>query len=208
MGGFQSNMTNRKGSRIPSRKALLLLSGGLDSTVLLALTNAQGYNVRTLFFDYGQPTVELEDQFAKKNSARYGATGHTKLVINADILKSRGSFYPGRNLLLLSAAAAFAESEGFPTIFIGLVTVVHSPFFTPEYPDVTPEFLSRVNQTLELGAGMRITVQAPLINVQKPGIFSLAKALGVDPDETISCHFSRGCGECIACIERAYAQQV
>lgn len=197
----------KKGCKIPSRKALLLLSGGLDSTVLLALTKAQGYRVRTLFFDYGQPTAAIEQKFAMKNSAKYGATGHTELSINSNISKRRGSYYPGRNLLLLSAAAAFAESEGFPTIFIGLVTDVHSPIQTPHYPDVTPDFIERVNQTLQFSAGKSILVQAPLIEVHKPGIFSLAKTLGVDPNDTTSCLVGRGCGECASCIERAYAQQ-
>lgn len=196
-----------KGCKIPSRRALLLLSGGLDSTTLLALTTAQGWEVATIFFDYGQPNADIERARAKFCAKEYGSVGHTEAQLPYSLSKRCGSYYPGRNLLLLSAAAAYAESEKLPTIFIGLVVTTHTPWRVPEYPDCGSEFLRQFNETLKCSAGLCLNVLAPLLEVQKPGIFSLAKRLGVDSDHTVSCLVGQACGECQSCVEREFAQE-
>jgi len=185
----------------------MLFSGGLDSATMLALAVAQGFEVVTLYADYGQPNLEIERECAAANSAKYGALDHVEFPIAYPLAKRRGPYYPGRNLLLVSAAAAYAESEGRPTIFIGLVATVDTPYKIDPYPDCSPEFVARANSLLKYSSGMNLHVQAPLIEVQKPGIFSLAEKLGVDPSDTVSCLVARECGECQSCIERFSALQ-
>lgn len=208
MPGSPSNTKTRriKGSKRPSRRALVLLSGGLDSTTALALYVAQGYQVRSIFFDYGQPAAEVERKAAKRNSAKYGTGDHVEIRLDGDLFKSKGSYFPGRNAALLMAAASYAESHGFPTIVLAIVATVSTPWKTVEYPDCSLEFVQAVNSLLQLSAKKHVHVQAPLVDVQKPGVFSLARRLGVDPDDTISCLAGRECGECMSCVERKFAQ--
>lgn len=198
-----------KGSKIPSRRALLLFSGGLDSTTLLALLAAQGYEVRTLFFNYGQPAHLIEKEVARQNSEKYGAVGHDELYLPSQLFIVRGSYWPARNFVMISSAAAYAESRHIPSLFVALVSTVHHPGFSATYPDCSWEFVESINRTLEVGTKGNLVVQAPLYDVQKPGIFRLARSLGVDPDDTFSCLTPvkmQACGRCISCLERTAAQ--
>lgn len=193
-----------KGAKIPSRKALLLFSGGLDSTTLLALLVAQGYEVRTLFFDYGQPALHVEREAAQHNSEKYGAVSHKELIIPSQLFIMQGSYWPARNFVMISSAAAYAESHHIPNLFVALVAVVHHPGFSVEYPDCSWEFVESINKTLEVGTRGNLVVQAPLYDVHKPGILSLAAKLGVDVGDTVSCLTPvkrQACGECVSCAE-------
>ncbi len=208
-GSRQSTHMVGKGAKIPSRKALLLFSGGLDSTTLLALLVAQGYEVRTLFFDYGQPARRAEHAAAEHNSEKYGATGHEALQLPSQLFKVQGTYWPARNLVLISAAAAYAESNHIPSLFTALVSIVLHPGFADEYPDCSCEFIESVNQSIGLGTKSNVVVQAPLYDVQKPGVLKLARALGVDPDDTISCLTPikmQPCGACVSCRELELAK--
>lgn len=198
-----------KGSKVPSRRALLLFSGGLDSTTLLALLVAQGYEVRTLFFNYGQPARRAEHAAAEHNSAKYGAIGHESLHIHSQLFIQRGSYWPARNLVLISAASAYAESHRITKLFVALVATVLNPGFSAEYPDCSWEFVESVNKTLDAGTEGNLVVQAPLYDVHKPGVLSLASALGVDVADTISCLNPvkmQACGDCVSCRELEFAK--
>ena len=198
-----------KGAKIPSRRALLLFSGGLDSTTLLALLVAQGYEVRTLFFDYGQPARRVEYAAAEHNSAKYGAVGHESLELPSQLFKVQGTYWPARNFVMISAAAAYAESRKIPKLFVALVSTVLHPGFSDQYPDCSWAFVETINRTLDVGTKANLVVQAPLYDVQKPGILKLARKLGVDPDDTISCLAPvrmQACGVCVSCRELELAK--
>ena len=165
-----------KGAKVPSRKALLLFSGGLDSTTLLALLVAQRYEVQTLFYDYGQPARHAEREAARHNSAKYGAISHDELELPSQLFIVRGSYWPARNFVMISAAAAYAESRHIPNLFVALVADVLHPGFADRYPDCSWEFVESINKVLDTGTKGNLIVHAPIYDVQKPGVLGMAKA--------------------------------
>jgi len=206
--------------------AVILLSGGLDSTTVLAIASAAGYACNCLSFDYGQKqTVELAK--AEKIAARYGAERH--LILRLDLDKIGGSaltdniavpkdgnperqetipitYVPARNAILLAHAVAWAEVLGAWDIFIGVNAVDYSG-----YPDCRPEFIEAFAQMANLGtrAGVsgaaRFTIKAPLMYLSKAEIIRKGISLGVDYSLTHSCYDPQGtkaCGRCDACILR------
>ncbi|KGO34317.1 MAG: 7-cyano-7-deazaguanine synthase QueC [Desulfoprunum sp.] len=206
--------------------AVILLSGGLDSTTVLAIADAEGYACHCLSFDYGQKqTVELAK--AEKIAARYGAKRH--LILRLDLDRIGGSaltdnivvpkdgnpeqqgtipvtYVPARNTILLAHAVAWAEVLGAWDIFIGVNAVDYSG-----YPDCRPEFLAAFAHMANLGtkAGIsgaaQFTIKAPLMYLSKAEIIKRGLSLGVDYSLTHSCYDPRGtkaCGRCDACILR------
>lgn len=206
--------------------AVILLSGGLDSTTVLAIASAEGYACHCLSFDYGQKqTVELAK--AAQIAARYGARRH--LILRLDLDKIGGSaltddiavpkdghperqetipvtYVPARNTILLAHAVAWAEVLGASDIFIGVNAVDYSG-----YPDCRPEFLEAFARMANLGtrAGVsgtaRFAIKAPLMYLSKAEIIKRGVALGVDYSLTHSCYDPQGmkaCGRCDACILR------
>lgn len=209
-----------------SQQAVILLSGGLDSTTILAIAHAQGYICNCLSFDYGQKqTIELEK--AKKIAASYQVKRH--LILRLDLDKIGGSaltdaiavpkdsqpedqttipitYVPARNTILLAHAVAWAEVLGAWDIFIGVNAVDYSG-----YPDCRPEFLDAFAHMANLGtkAGVggkeRFTIQAPLLRLSKAEIIRKGLELGVDYGMTHSCYDPSGslaCGHCDACLLR------
>lgn len=204
-------------------RAVILLSGGLDSTTTLAIARSLGYSCFCLSFDYGQKqTVELEK--AKAIAIRYQAERH--LILNLDLDKIGGSaltdaievpkngtpgdestipvtYVPARNTILLAHAVAWAEVLGAWDIFIGVNAVDYSG-----YPDCRPEFLEAFAHMANLGtkAGVsgqkKFTIQTPLLRLSKAEIIRKGLALGVDYSGTHSCYDPQGnkaCGRCDAC---------
>jgi len=206
--------------------AVILLSGGLDSTTVLAIADAEGYACHCLSFDYGQKqTVELAK--AEKIAARYGAKRH--LILRLDLDRIGGSaltdnivvpkdgnpeqqgtipvtYVPARNTILLAHAVAWAEVLGAWDIFIGVNAVDYSG-----YPDCRPEFLAAFAHMANLGtkAGIsgaaQFTIKAPLMYLSKAGDHQEGAVIGsrLQPDH--SCYDPRGtkaCGRCDACILR------
>ena len=204
-------------------RAVILLSGGLDSTTTLAIARSLGYSCFCLSFDYGQKqTVELEK--AKAIAIRYQAERH--LILKLDLDKIGGSaltdaievpkngttgdestipvtYVPARNTILLAHAVAWAEVLGAWDIFIGVNAVDYSG-----YPDCRPEFLEAFAHMANLGtkAGVsgqkKFTLQTPLLRLSKAEIIRKGLALGVDYSGTHSCYDPRGnkaCGRCDAC---------
>lgn len=206
-------------------KAVVLLSGGLDSTTVLAMAIAQGYACYCLSFSYGQrQTVELVR--AKENARRMGAVDH--LVLYLDLAKIGGSaltgdfavpknrsavemessipvtYVPGRNTIFLAHAMAWAEVLGAFHIFIGINVLDYSG-----YPDCRPEYLAAFAKVANLGtragveSGRSYKIHAPLMHLTKKEIILKGKALGVDYRLTHSCYDpdseGKACGRCDAC---------
>ena len=211
-----------------SRKAVLLLSGGLDSTTVLAIAQAQGYDVHALSFQYGQRhSIELE--VAKRVAEQFGVTEHkimqmdlrlfggSALTDDIDVPKERDmeaisggipvTYVPARNTIFLSFALAWAEVLRAYDIFIGVNVMDYSG-----YPDCRPEFVAKFEELANLATaygvegGEKIRIHAPLLNMSKADIVGKGLELGVDYSRTLSCYDpspkGEACGECDACVLR------
>ena len=207
------------------KKAVVLLSGGLDSTTLLALASSEGYAVHALSFSYGQ-RHSAELAAARKIATHYGVIQHVVTEIDlrtfggsaltADIevpkdqrLDEEGgipvTYVPARNTIFLSFALAWAEVLVASDIFIGVNALDYSG-----YPDCRPEFIEAFEKMARLAtrAGVESTVDAirirtPLIMLSKREIILLGQRLGVDYGMTTSCYDPAAngdaCGHCDAC---------
>lgn len=203
-----------------ARKAVVLVSGGLDSATVLAIANHEGYDCYALSFEYGQRhRVELEA--AARVVANVGAVQHRTMRI--DLAAFGGSaltdhdlavpeaptpgipitYVPARNSVFLALALAWAETLDARDIFIGVNAVDYSG-----YPDCRPEFIAAfaklANVATRLGSsGGRFEIHAPLIELGKPEIIQRGTALGVDYAATVSCYQPTGsgeaCGRCESC---------
>ena len=205
-------------------KAVILLSGGLDSTTVLAIAKSQGYDCYALSFDYGQKQrSELESSIsiAKKSNviehrimkislSDIGGSALTDQSI--DVPKYSDSdeipitYVPARNTIFLSFALAWAEVVDCQTIFIGVNALDYSG-----YPDCRPEFIEAFENMANLATkqsveGDRIQIKTPLISMTKAEIIKKGLSLGVDYSETTSCYdantLGEACGECDACVLR------
>jgi 7-cyano-7-deazaguanine synthase len=206
------------------RKAVLLLSGGLDSTTLLALAASEEYAIHALSFRYGQRHA-AELAAARKIAAHYRVVQH--VVTDIDLRVFGGSaltsdiavpkdrrldeggnipvtYVPARNTIFLSVALAWSEVLGATDIFIGVNALDYSG-----YPDCRPEFIAAFQQMARLAtrAGVEgaapLTIRTPLIEMSKKEIIELGLKLGVDYSMTTSCYdpaeSGEACGHCDAC---------
>jgi 7-cyano-7-deazaguanine synthase len=211
-----------------ARPAVVLLSGGLDSTTLLAHAVHEGYAAHCLSFRYGQRhTAELAA--AAEVAAAYGATSHRVADIDLRafggsaltddtiaVPKGRGAaematgipvtYVPARNTIFLSFALGWAEVLGACDVFIGVNALDYSG-----YPDCRPEFIAAFEQMANLATkagaeGQRFTVHTPLMTMTKAEIIRHGLALGVEYGRTTSCYDpdaqGGACGACDACLLR------
>lgn len=211
-----------------SRKAVCLLSGGLDSTTCLAIARAEGYECYALSFDYGQRhSVELAA--AARVAQALGASEHrtakidlrvfggSALTADIDVPKHQSAgdiaggipitYVPARNTIFLAYALAWAEVLECSDIFIGVNAIDYSG-----YPDCRPEFIRAFERMANLAtkAGVEgrtsVEVHAPLITMSKADIVRRAADLGVDLSLTHSCYDPDGdgnpCGHCDSCLLR------
>lgn len=205
-------------------RAVVLLSGGLDSTTVVALAKRDGYDVYALSFRYGQRHAH-ELEAARRVAARYGVARHEIVEIDlrpfggsaltADIPVPKGrdvthgsdipiTYVPARNTIFLSFALAYAEVTGATDIFIGVNALDYSG-----YPDCRPDYVAAFERVANLAtrAGVEGTapvhIRAPLIDLTKAQIIQLGLSLGVDYAATTSCYDpapdGAACGECDAC---------
>lgn len=193
-------------------KAVVLLSGGIDSTVVLYGALEQGYDVTALSFDYGQRhAYELE--CAKRITAHRNVPHivqalplpHMKSpLLDREATKQGNMYVSGRNTLFLSYALALCESIRAPHIFIG----ANADDFSG-YPDCRPEYIRAFQRVANLaGVHQGYEILAPLINLSKQDIVTKGRALGVDFTMTSSCYApvdGVACGVCDACILRERA---
>lgn len=205
--------------------AIILLSGGLDSTTCLAYAKAQGFTCHTLSFNYGQRhAAELEA--AKKIAKHYDAPHH---IFDLPIAQFGGSaltdttldvphydehqhdeipitYVPARNTIFLSIALALAETLNANDIFIGVSAIDYS-----NYPDCRPEYIQAFQAMANLAtkAGVEnatLTIHTPLIHLSKAETIQLGHELGVDYAMTVSCYQldseGQACGKCDSCTLR------
>lgn len=206
------------------KKAVALISGGADSATTLAIAFKEGYQVHAISFDYGQKhRIELERSklVAQKATShkiiKLDPTAFQRSALTNDNLnipkyesvdqipqKVADTYVPARNLLFLSYATSYAESIGASDIFIG----VHREDFA-NYPDTRPQFIKAFQEVINWGTNSKISIRAPLIDLDKDGVIAKGKALGVDYSNTITCYEpddqGKSCGKCIACLVRLAA---
>ncbi len=209
---------------VSSRNAVVLLSGGLDSSTVLAIARAEGYRPYALSVAYGQRhDAELaaaarvaralgavEHRIARVDLGVFGGSALTDEAIAVPETPTEGvpvTYVPARNTVLLSVALAWAEVLGARDLFIGVNAVDYSG-----YPDCRPEFIAAfealANVATKAGVeGARFRIHAPLIHLSKAEIIRRGLELGVDYALTVSCYQAdeegRACGRCDACRLRA-----
>lgn len=205
-------------------RAVILLSGGLDSATVLAIARAQGYDCYALSFAYGQRHAS-ELNAAQRAAQALGARQHqvTTLDLGAfggsaltdssiPVPETAGTgipvtYVPARNTVFLAHALAWAEVLGAQDIFIGVNAVDYSG-----YPDCRPEFIAAFERLANLATragveGQHFTIHAPLLQLTKADIIREGLRLGVDYGLTVSCYQAddegRACGRCDSCRLRA-----
>jgi 7-cyano-7-deazaguanine synthase len=210
------------------KKAVVLLSGGLDSTTVLAIAMREGHEVYALSFDYGQ-THKAELEAAARIAKTAGVERHVILKIDLrafggsaltddiEIPKGRSveamgegipvTYVPARNTVFLSLALAWAEAVGAGNIFIGVNALDYSG-----YPDCRPEYIEAFQRLANLATkagtegGVEFRIHTPLIAMTKREIIEAGMALGVDYSVTSSCYdpsaSGAACGLCDACLLR------
>ena len=210
------------------KKAVILASGGIDSTTAMATAKSEGYEIYALSFRYGQ-RHRLEIEAAQKIARAFGVKNH--LIIDIDLGKIGGSaltadlevpksrsadeirtgipvtYVPARNTIFLSYALGWAEVLGAEDIFIGVNAVDYSG-----YPDCRPEYIAAFEKMANLAikeaveGNIKIRIRTPLIHLTKAEIIRKGITLGVDYSFTHSCYDprpdGRACGACDSCLLR------
>ncbi|WP_370280943.1 7-cyano-7-deazaguanine synthase QueC [Pontibacterium sp.] len=206
------------------KKAVVLLSGGLDSATALAMAKDQGFECYVLSFDYGQRSV-TELNAARKVAAQMGAKEHRVVRLHLEDFGGSAltdhsidvpegeeegipvTYVPARNTVFLSLALGWAEVLDAHHIFIGVNAVDYSG-----YPDCRPEYIAAFEAMANLATkagvtGTKLTLETPLIDLTKAEIIQQGTALGVDYGLTVSCYQAdgdgRACGQCDSCRLRA-----
>ncbi|MEG4314210.1 7-cyano-7-deazaguanine synthase QueC [Pseudomonas sp. FIP_A4] len=206
------------------KRAVILLSGGLDSATVVAIARDQGYSCYTMSFDYGQ-RHRAELQAAERVAHQLGAVEHKVIGLNLDgiggsaltdnrievpELPGEGipvTYVPARNTVFLSLALGWAEVLDAHDIFIGVNAIDYSG-----YPDCRPEFVEAFERLANLATkagveGRGFHIRAPLQQLSKAQIVQEGARLGVDYAMTVSCYQAdddgRACGKCDSCRLRA-----
>lgn len=202
------------------KKAVVLVSGGLDSATTLAMANNEGYECYALSFEYGQ-RHESELQAAERVVTALGVKEHKRIKIDFGSIGGSAltdtsiavpetptegipvTYVPARNTVFLSYALGYAEVIGAHDIFIGVNAVDYSG-----YPDCRPEFIEAFEKTANLATkagveGHPFKIHTPLIAMTKAEIIQAGTKLGVDYEMTVSCYLAdsegRACGKCDSC---------
>ena len=203
------------------RRAVILLSGGLDSATTLAIARSEGFECYCLSMNYGQRhSAELdaarrvtkalgarEHRIMELGLAQFGGSALTDTAVDVPTEGVQEgipvTYVPARNTIMLSLALAWAEVLGSKDIFVGVNAIDYSG-----YPDCRPEFIAAFENLANLATkagveGARMTIHAPLISLTKAEIVSQGTALGVDYALTVSCYQAddegRACGVCDSC---------
>lgn len=208
-----------------NKKAVILLSGGMDSVTCAKFAVDEGWEVHAISFDYGSK-LKVELEFAEKAAKEMNLASHRIVNLDfsifsqssltndeisvpkfsrADDCIDRGTpstYVPARNTIFLSYALALVESLEADAIFIGV-----NKMDFKNYPDTRPEYVARFESLAELAikpreSGKNVTIKTPLINLDKKGIIALGKKLEVDYSLTLSCYEPVGqfaCGKCQSC---------
>ena len=203
------------------KRAVVLLSGGLDSATVLAIARSQGFTCYALSVDYGQRHL-AELTAATRVAQALGAAGHRTLHLDLSQLGGSAltdtsidvptsgvapgipvTYVPARNTIMLSLALAWCEVLGAADIFVGVNAVDYSG-----YPDCRPQFIEAFEQLANIATkagveGHNLAIHAPLIAMSKSDIITTGITLGVDYALTVSCYqadsLGRACGVCDSC---------
>jgi len=208
---------------VDSKNALVLFSGGLDSTTTLIYALSKSFNVIALTINYKQrhcyeieASKKIVDKYPNVDQiifdidlSKIGGSALTDEEIDVPSTSSAGipiTYVPARNTIFLSIAASYAEKYMIRDIFIGVNAIDYSG-----YPDCRPEFIKSYEQTINIGTksgseGSPFKIHTPLINLTKSEIITLGTTLGVDYKDTVSCYSlnekGEACGECDSCAFR------
>ena len=202
-----------------NKKALILFSGGLDSTTVLHHAITKGYDCISLTIDYNQrhsyeiessqkylKNLKLKGYVFKIDLTQIGGSALTDNAINVPTEMNIGipvTYVPARNTIFLSIASAYAEKMGIDQIFIGVNQIDYSG-----YPDCRPDFIDSFKTTINLGTktgvdGKQLEIHTPLINMSKKDIIKYGHDMGIDYSQTVSCYQldndGNACGHCDAC---------
>ncbi|WP_026679098.1 7-cyano-7-deazaguanine synthase QueC [Fictibacillus gelatini] len=205
------------------KKAVIVLSGGLDSTTCMGIAQEEGYDLYPITFHYGQRHNREVIQ-AQKIAQYYNVKDH--IIVNINFLNQIGgsaltdetlevptegvsdeipvTYVPARNMIFLALASAYAEVIGAEAIYIGVSAVDYSG-----YPDCRPEFIQSMNETINLATkagttGEKIAIKAPLISMTKKETIETGLRLNVPYELTTSCYNGEeeACGKCDSCLLR------
>ncbi|MFT6092961.1 MAG: 7-cyano-7-deazaguanine synthase [Pseudohongiellaceae bacterium] len=202
------------------KKAIVLVSGGLDSATCLAIAADRGYSSYALSFDYGQRSISeldaakrvvsantvVEHKVIELKMGEFGGSALTDANIDVPEIESEGipvTYVPARNTIFLSYALAWAEVVDADAIFIGVNALDYSG-----YPDCRPEYIEAFQNLINLATkvgveGHRISLETPLINLSKAEIITTGERLKVDYALTVSCYQAdergQACGVCDSC---------
>ena len=208
-----------------SKRAVILLSGGIDSTTCLAIAKNGGFSPYALSFNYGQRS-QVELDAARKIAGQLAAVEHrgvdltdigrfggSAITDHKQALKTDNhdhhiptSYVPGRNTIFLSIALSWAEALDAEAIFIG----VHDDD-TMCYPDCRPAYIAAYQDMANLAnkrgvEGRPIQIKTPILHMKKSAIVTLGSELGVDYKDTVTCYQAdsegRACGKCLSCTTR------
>ena len=208
------------------KKAVVVLSGGMDSVTTLAIAKDNNFDCYNLTFDYGQKSISeiisatyYSDKFDSKEHKIFNInfndfTNSSLIDKNIDIPVNKNdviptTYVPMRNIIFLSIACSWAEKVGASDIFIGANAIDYSG-----YPDCRDIFLEAYEKMINLGSktgseGGQFNIHRPLINMKKTEIISTGKSLGLDYRKTISCYQAtsdgKACGACESCLFRKNA---
>ena len=205
------------------KKALCIISGGMDSTLCAYLAKKQGYEIIALHFDYAQRTQSKERQCFERICSHLNVS--KSFILDLSFIKDIGgnaltdttfavpknelnlkqtppiTYVPFRNGIFLSVAGSLAEKEGCDSVFIGVVEEDGSG-----YPDCTKEFINEAEKFINKGTSknFKLSIKTPLINLNKGQIVALALKENVPLELTWSCYESEtlACGECDSCLLR------
>jgi 7-cyano-7-deazaguanine synthase len=205
-----------------NKRAILLLSGGIDSTTLLAKLSSENYDVIAISFNYGQKHG-IELNYAKKNAEKYNVKKHTIIELDKSLFNSSAlvnkeidietyentdlperkvnAYVPFRNLLFISTALSLAESMNVNEVYLAFNSDDNANFW-----DCRTDFVDKINEIANSNAS--IQVKTPFINLPKAEIVKLARQLNVDLNNTISCYQPNGtteCGVCLSCLTKQKA---
>ncbi|MFT4814247.1 MAG: 7-cyano-7-deazaguanine synthase [Paracoccaceae bacterium] len=202
------------------KKAIVLVSGGLDSATCLAIAADRGYSSYALSFDYGQRSVSeldaarrvvsantvIEHKVIELKMGEFGGSALTDVNIDVPEIESEGipvTYVPARNTIFLSYALAWAEVVDADAVFIGVNALDYSG-----YPDCRPEYIEAFQNLINLATkvgveGHRISLETPLINLSKAEIIKTGERLKVDYALTVSCYqadeLGQACSVCDSC---------
>lgn len=205
-----------------SKQAILLLSGGIDSTTLLAKLSNEGFEVVAVSFHYGQKhSIELN--YAKQNAQKYGVKNHIIVELDKNLFISSAlvnpelnigeyknnklpnghvnAYVPFRNMLFISNALSLAETMSINEIYVAFNSDDNHSFW-----DCKPDFIKKLNSIA--GANTSIKIKTPFINLTKGEVVKLAHSFKIDLKNTITCYQpneSTECGVCLSCITKKKA---